>query len=246
MNPFSGGLNEMNIGGIGIGASNNLGVRVVGVRLDGQNRIFTTPVTIIDRQLYGIGGVVPSASKDVGAAVRDVYSNVFSLSNIPFLFTVGWNANALENYTAHAIDNDPDNGLNNPTAYMIYQFKDMFGVWGANYAPSFNYLAQSSLAINSDIDPFARCALSSVKNIELKSLYTTQPDIILESMPNNPQNITITLTYMSHLSSIFMEQIFYPVIEKGVSTNCEINGSSLTNLPSTTKTNLQNLGWIVN
>lgn len=246
MTPFSSLANDMNIGGIGISATNNLGVRVVGIRLDGSNRYFTLPVTIIDRFLYGLSGVVPDVSKIVGAAVRDIYTDVFSLSDIPFLFTVGWNANTLENYTAHAIDNNPDNGLNNPSAYLIYQFKNMSGVWSNDYAPSFNYLSTSSLAINSDIDPLARCALNSVDTIELKSLFTQQPDIILDGLPSTPSNKTINLTYMSHLSIAFLDQLFFPLLQKNNVTNSEINGTTLTLLSTTTKNNLQNKGWVVN
>jgi len=245
--PFDGGSNKMNIGGLGFSISTNQAVRVVGVKLDGTEYFFPNPVVFIDRTLYGTSGVLPNASELVGNAMRSLYFDEFALEEIPFLFTCGYDSVLLKNYTAHAIDNSSISGLTNTSAYMIYQFKDNLGVWGSNYGSgTYNILATASLAIESDIDPYMRCSLENILNIEIKSLYTNTPDIILSGMPINPFNITILLTYVSHLSSAFIDQLFYPVLQLGTATGCIINNIGTVNMSITLKNQLQSLGWIVN
>jgi hypothetical protein len=128
---------------------------------------------------------------------------------------------------------------------MIYQFKDNSGTWNANYNGSFNSISTTSLAINSDIDPYARCCLSNITKIELKSLYVNQPDIILEGVKKNPSNMIIDLTYNAHLSSSFIDQLFYPILQKGAATNSKIRASGFVNMSTSLKNNLQNLGWTI-
>lgn len=245
--PFDSGTHKMNIGGIGFFVHSTLAVRVVGMKLNGVEYFFSSPVVFIDRMLYGTFGIVPNASELVGNAVRSLYYDQFSLEEIPFLFTCGYDGVLGQNYTAHAIDNSSISGLNNTDAYMIYQFKNNAGVWGANYgAGTYNILSTASLAIESDIDPYMRCSLENILEIEIKSLYTTTPDIILSGMKQNPVNVTILLTYVSHLSSAFIDQLFYPVLQLGTATGCVINNIEPVNMSISLKNQLQSLGWTVN
>lgn len=245
--PFSTGSLEMNIGGIGIVAATNTAVRVVGIKIDGTERFFDVPVTFIDRNLFGVSGIYPNASELVGNAVRDLYQSEFSLTEIPFLFTCGWDVVLSRNYTAHAIDNNGVSPHNNTNAYMIYQFRDNFGNWGLNYGSgTYNNPTTASLAIESDIDPYMRCSLENIQNIEIKSLFTTTPDIILEGIKENPENLTILLTYVSYLTSDEIAQLFNPILQKGAATNCDINNIDPVNMSEALKTELETLGWSVN
>lgn len=243
--PFSGDSYGLNIGGIGILTPSVLGVRVVGIRINLNDYFFNKPVEIIDRINYSTIGIVPNVSKLVGESVRSLYENQFSLIGVPFLFTLGWDPILMQNYTAHAIDNSDISGHDNATAYMIYQFKNNSGVWGANYSGSYNGVSTTALAINSDIDPYVRCCLENIKKIELKSLYTQQPDVILEGIKKNPTNMTIDLTYNTHLSISFIDQLFYPILQKGTATNSKIRASGFVNMSISLKSKLQNLGWTV-
>lgn len=245
--PFSSSINGMNKGGIGVLSSLHNAVRIVGARINGTDKIFPTPVNVIDRTLYGPTGIFPNASELVGNAMRTMYLDEFSLTDIPFLFTIGWDASLSRNYTAHAIDNSSISGHGNGTAYMIYQLRSNAGVWGSNYGSgTFNVVTTASLAIESDIDPYMRCSLENITDIEIKSLFTTNPDGILLGVKDNPNNLNILLTYVSHLSSAFITQLFDPILDKGVATGCEINNIGTVNMTPTLKLQLQNLGWIVN
>lgn len=245
--PFDGGTSKMNIGGVGFSTSTNLAVRIVGVKLNGTEYFFPNPVVFIDRSLYGTAGILPNASELIGNAMRSLYVDEFSLEDIPFLFTSGYDSVLQKNYTAHAIDNSSISGLTNTDAYMVYQFKNNLGVWGSNYgAGTYNILTTASLAIESDIDPYMRCSLENIKNIEIKSLFTSNPDIILSGMPDNPVGVTILLTYVSHLSSAFIDQLFYPVLQLGTATGCIVNNIGAVNMTTTLKNELQALGWTVN
>lgn len=244
--PFDSGEDKINIGGIGISINSNTSVRCVGVKLNGVEYFFPNPVVFIDRTLYGPAGVFPNTSELIGNAMRSLYFNEFSLTDVPFLFTCGYDSVSLQNFTAHGIDNSSITNHNNTNAYMIYQFRDNSGNWSANYGSgSFNFAFTSSIAINSDIDPYMRCSLENISNIELKSLYTTQPDIILSGLKNNPNNVSITLTYISHLSSNFIDQLFYPVLQLGQSTNCSVFNIGAVNMSTNLKLKLQELGWFI-
>lgn len=240
--PFNITTSAMNVGGIGISASTNRAVRVTGVRLNGTDYFFPQPVEFINRDVYNIAGVYPNASERVGKAMRDLYYNTFNLSNIPFLFTVGWNPTGSENYTAHVIDNDPINGFNNNTSFMIYQFKMNNGVWGTNIINTYNTLSTGAISINSDVDPFMRCAIKNLKEVQLKSLYTATPDIILEGLSNTPSNLNVKLTYLEHLSLDYIDQLLYPLLKK-TPTNCTISKIGNVNLRPSTKTALQTKGY---
>ena len=244
--PFSGGANKMNIGGLGFNSATNNAVRVVGMKINGSEQLFDSPVEFINRALYGVQGVYPKASELVGNAVRTFYYNEYSMEEVPFLFTCGWDVNLQKNYTAHAIDNSSITGHTNTSAYMIYQFQDNLGVWGANTGATYNILSTASLAIESDIDPYMRCSLENILAIEIKSLYTTNPDIILLGVIENPVNLNILLTYVSHLSSSFIDQLFYPILQKGTATNCTVDKIGAVYMSLSLKTQLQNLGWTVN
>lgn len=243
--PFDGGSNKMNIGGIGFSTNTNNAVRIMGIKINGTEHLFTNSIEFINRTLYGVQGVYPNASELVGNAIRTFYYDEFSMEDVPFLFTCGWDATLQKNYTAHAIDNSSITGHTNTNAYLIYQFQDNLGVWGANTGNTYNIVSTASLAIESDIDPYMRCSLENILNIEIKSLYTTQPDIILSGVIENPVNLTIQLTYVSHLSSAFIDQLFYPILQKGNCTGCAINKVGVVNMSLTLKTQLQNLGWSV-
>lgn len=245
--PFSSSVGGMNIGGIGILASSVIAVRIVGARINNTEHFFPTPVLVIDRLVNGIAGTYSNASELVGNAMRTLYSSVFSMSKIPFLFTIGWDVVLSKNYTAHAIDNSTITNHNNANAYMIYQFRDINGIWGSNYGNgTYNVLSTTSLAIESDIDPLMRCSLNNITNIEIKSLYTSQPDIILSGIPMNPNNINILLTYISYLSYAQIDQLFYPVLQLGAATGCSIDNFDTVNMSAGTKAQLQALGWAVN
>lgn len=245
--PFLGSLNKMNIGGVGFLNNTNTAVRIVGVKIDTTEYFFPTPIVFLDRMVYGVAGVYPNASELIGNAMRTFYYDEFTLVDIPFLFTCGWDANLNKNYTAHAIDNSVISGHNNSDAYMIYQFKDNFGTWGTNYGSgTFNYVTTAALAIESDIDPYMVCSLENIQDIEIKSLYTSTPDIILAGVKDNPNNLEIKLTYVSHLSSSFIDQLFYPILQKGVVTNCQVTNIGPVSMSSTLKSQLQTLGWVVN
>ena len=249
--PFIYGVNQMNLGGIGISSTNSTKVRVVGIKLNGANRYFSTPVIIIDRTLYGVGGVVPNVSELVGNAVRTIYQSVFNLTNIPFLFTVNWDSTFLKNFTSHAIDNSTHTNHNNNNCFMIYQFLNSSGVWGADYLNTFNSLDSNfgpvtPLSINSDVYLYIRFALSSINKIEIASLVTAHPDIILEGLPINPIDIEINLTYLQKLSESLITQLLYPLLLKETATNCVINITGTINLNNEIKTQLQSLGWTVN
>jgi len=244
--PFDGGANKMNIGGLGFNAATNNAVRATGIKINGSIYTFDVPVEFINRTNYGVQGIYPNASEIVGNTIRTFYYNEFGMEDVPFLFTCGWDATLQKNYTAHAIDNSSITGHTNTSSYLIYQFQDNLGVWGSNTGNTYNLVSTASLAIESDIDPYMRCSLENISTFELKSLYTTKPDIIFLGVPDNPSNLTILLTYVSHLSSEFIDQLFYPILQKGVSTGCEVNKIGAVNMTNSLKTELQNLGWTVN
>jgi len=241
--PFVSTNSGVNVGGISIQSSTNRAIRVTGIYLNGTAYSFPQPVEIINRDVYGLAGVYPNVSESVGKAVRDLYSSVFSMSEKPFLFTVGWNPNANENYTAHIIDNSAITGHNNNVAYMIYQYKGNNGVWGANTGPTYNGYGTDTPTINSDVDPIMRCALKNLKNIQIKSLYTTNPDIILEGIADNPTNLTIKFTYLEHLSTAFIDQLLYPLTQKNPAVNGQFLKIGNLNLSPSTRTTLENLNW---
>lgn len=245
--PFDNGTNKMNIGGIGINGNSNTGVRLVGAKVNTVEYLFDNPVLIIDRLNYGVAGIVPNASELVGNAMRTLYQNEFSLIEIPFLFTCGWDEVLIKNYTAHAFDNSSISGHDNSDAYMIYQFRDIYGNWSVNYGSgTYNLVTTTSLAIESDIDPYMRCSLENIEDIEIKSVYTTTPDIILDGVADNPNNLTILLTYVSYLTEDEITQLFYPILQKGAATSCTINKIGNINMSASLKSQLEGLGWTVN
>lgn len=240
--PFDITTSAMNVGGIGISSATNRAVRVTGIRLNSTDYYFPQPVEFINRDLYGLAGVHPKASENVGKVMKDLYST-FNMYNVPFLFTVGWNPIDSENYTAHVIDNSTITNLSNSSAFMIYQFKMNNGVWGANVLNTYNTLSTGAITINSDIDPFVRCAIKDLKEVQLKSLYTETPDIILEGLSNTPSNLNIKLTYLEHLSLDYMDQLLAPLLRK-TPTNCTISRIGNVNIRPSTRTALQTKGYI--
>lgn len=240
--PFDISTSAMNVGGIGISSATNRAVRVTGIRLNGTDFYFPQPVEFINRDVYGLAGVHPKASENVGKVVRDFYSTL-NMYNIPFLFTVGWNPTDSENYTAHVIDNNVANGLSNNVAFMIYQFKMNNGIWGSNILSTYNTLSTGAITINSDVDPFMRCAIKNLKEVQLKSLYTETPDIILEGLSNTPSNLNVKLTYLEHLSLDYIDQLLAPLLRK-TPTNCTISKIGNVNIRNSTRTALQTKGYV--
>jgi hypothetical protein len=88
-----------------------------------------------------------------------------------------------------------------------------------------------------------RCALKNLKNIQIKSLYTTNPDIILEGIADNPTNLTIKFTYLEHLSTAFIDQLLYPLTQKNPAVNGQFLKIGNLNLSPSTRTTLENLNW---
>jgi hypothetical protein len=240
---FSTDFNGINRGGISI-ASNTEATRIMGARINGQDYFFNSPVVIIDRLLYGQAGIVPDVSEKVGNAMRDLYRTEFNLTGIPFLFTCGWDTPLNLNYTSHAIDNSGISGHNNVTSYMIYQFRNN-NIWSASTGVTYNLMGDGRLAINSDIDPRMTCALSDLKFLEIKSLFTNTPDIIMENIRNNPDDLTISLTYVTHLTEEFITRLLYPLLNKGMVNNSKIQKIGDVNLNNSLRNALIALGWNV-